>query len=186
MKKSKKIISALLATALSVSAFSMSAFAKISNDDSDTGSTDVTMSAKTIPQPTYTVEIPSSIGFSTLTQTVESNIESTSCTITASGVSNLYANKKMLVVKVASENNFNLKKDNTASVPYSYYLDDNDTALDTTNKVVLTLSGTAENDKDLTKTANNHVSLNTKDITIAGDFSDHLTFTVELKSTVVL
>ena len=153
-------------------------------EETEKGNSDITMNGSAISAPTYTVTIPKTVSFGTQQKTAASNIVVTPATISASGVSNLFANQQKLVVTVESKNNF-VVTDNiltSSNVPYDFYTSYDDKTKLGTDKTVLTMVGTSTADKDLSATKECTLALDTKDISKAGNFSDTMTFTIALES----
>lgn len=153
--------------------------------DTTSGNTQMSVQATTISQPVYTVTIPIKVDFGSITKTKVNSIKTKPMTITANGISNLFANQQKLVVTVTSKNNYHLS--DGAETPnmlsynfYTAYTDEN-TNTPISMGQVLEIEGTAENDMNLEKTVNGVITMETKNIKKAGSYTDILTFTVGLQ-----
>ena len=112
---------------------------------------------------TYTVTIPADVSFNTENFTATANVTATYNIGSA----------KTLTVTVESANDYHLKADydNTLLIPYT--LTCGGTTMNSTNTIVLTATGTAEESKMLDFAVDS-------DKLYAGAYSDTLTFTISL------
>lgn len=186
----KKIISFALSLAVCAAMTTMTVNAigthSIASNDSQNsrGNSDVLMNTSVIPVPTYSVIIPEKVDFGTLTRTTTDEYQTADCSVTANGVSHLFANDKMLTVTVSSNNGYNISdgaaKPNT--IPYTLYSVYTDTTkTEVANNEFLSVSGTVNEDYNLKKTVSGKAVVNKKNVKKAGSFKDVLTFTVGLQ-----
>ncbi len=81
-----------------------------------------------VPAPTYTVTIPNSIDLGELHQTDATDAERISCTeftVSASGISNLFGEQKIVVTLTAADGNFVLRDSDGTVLPYEVCLQAN-------------------------------------------------------------
>ena len=171
----KKMISLLLAAAMILS-LGVAAFATdttINQETTDGGETKVSYTiAESAETGVYTVTIPASV-------TADPS-KGTSLPISASDVTLLVSKK--LTIKVASKNNYILKKDNSNSaIAYSCTVGENQTAIPDTG-IILEVTGTGTLTPASDSTSLN-ISTTTEEInkaTETGEHYDILTFTCEV------
>ncbi|MEG1887406.1 MAG: hypothetical protein RR177_04700 [Oscillospiraceae bacterium] len=177
----KKFLASILALSLLAATTAFSVSAAELNPATPNGNSPLEMTTATIPRPSYTVTIPEKLEFGNLSKSKTDNIISKDVTVTASGVSNLFANQQKLVVTASSKNAFTLKDAaEKSSMPYKIYCNGLGTPL-ANNGVVLEASGSNTDDTNLTMAMNCQAKLNLKDITKAGNYTDLLTFNIALQ-----
>lgn len=138
----------------------------------------LTIDTEMISKPTYIVHIPEKVEFGQLSKddgTIQQPVS-----VSASEISNLFANQQKLVVRVVSENGYHLIDGSKKSkLAYTLYTDDAQTPIN--DGKLLEVVGSIEEDSNISKTIEGVASVDTSEIKKAGNYMDTLTFTLSLQ-----
>lgn len=138
----------------------------------------ISIETSTIPQPSYRVTIPERIAFGELSQSID--VVSQPISVSASGISHLYANQKKLIVQVVSKQEFQLIDETKKyNLPYAIYKNETQGLVE--DGIFLEITGTKNMDENLSMTVNGVAKLETSKMKKAGVYSDTLIFTLSLQ-----
>lgn len=138
----------------------------------------LTIHTETISKPTYIVHIPEKVEFGQLSK--DDGTKQLPLFVSASGISNLFANQQKLVVRVESENGFHLV-DGSKKSKLAYILHTDDAQTPINDGKLLEVVGSIDADTNISKTILGVASVDTSKIKKAGNYMDTLTFTLSLQ-----